>query len=307
MRKLSNITESVWNDIRRRGIGTDVKKEDDVNLLDRDGLYDYLTSHYKNTNSFEPIYNSETFNTIKVPFLIQGGSDGVYLSFEENEVSIPYASPYKVKGLFSKLANEFSLKSDAKTEHTWYIISPKDGSEVTNTFFIYVIDFLLDNIPDSFERGVKKIVTESVWNDIRRRGNGTDVKKEDDVDILDAEGFLQYLKDHYDSKKIEFRTDSGKYYHCFLINILRLFANVSYLLIYNFRKKNIEFNSDLEKHYPDLFKKMNDAFRILGIDRTTYYIYDKDSLDVTNSLYIKVLNFIIDNVENKEDLLINRK
>ena len=197
MRKLSSITESVWNDIRRRGMGVDVKKEDDINLLDRDGLYDYLTSHYKNTNSFEPIYNSETFDTIKVPFLIQGGSDGVYLSFEENEVSIPYASPYKVKGLFSKLANEFSLKSDAKTEHTWYIISPKDGSETTNSFYIEVIDFLIDNIPDSFERGVKKIVTESVWNDIRRRGVGTDVKKEDDVNLLDRQGLVYYLKEHY--------------------------------------------------------------------------------------------------------------
>lgn len=307
MRKLSNITESVWNDIRKRGMGVDVKKEDDINLLDRGGLYDYLTSHYKNTNSFEPIYNSDTFDTIKVPFLIQGGSDCVYLSFEENEVSIPYASPYKVKGLFSKLRNEFSLKSDSKTGHAWYIISPKDGSEVTNTFFIYVIDFLIDNIPDSFERGVKKIVTESIWNDIRKRGNGTDVKKEDDIDLMDADAFLQYLKDHYNSNRIEFREDMGKYYHCFLITILKLFSNVSYLLTYNFKKKNISFNLDLKNNYPDLFTKMNDAFRIIGIDRTTCYIYDKDSLDVTNSLYIKVLNFIIDNVDNKEDLLINRK
>lgn len=149
-------------------------------------------------------------------------------------------------------------------------------------------------------------ITESVWNDIRKRGNGTDVKKEDDVDILDAEGFLQYLKDHYDSKKIEFRTDPGKYYHCFLINILRLFSNVSYLLVYNFRKKNIEFNSDLEKHYPDLFTKMNDTFQISAADKNTCLLHDKD-WNVTNSLYIKVLNFIIDNVENKEDLLINRK
>jgi hypothetical protein len=149
-------------------------------------------------------------------------------------------------------------------------------------------------------------ITESLWTDIQSRSAGDTVRKEDDVDILDAEGFFQYLKDHYDSKKIEFRTDSGKYYHCFLITVLKLFSNVSYLLIYNFRKKKIEFNSDLEKHYPDLFTKMNDTFQISAADNNICLLYDKD-WNVTNSLYIKVLNFIIDNVENKEDLLINKK
>ena len=178
MRKLS---ESIWSDIQDRSSGETVRKEDDINLLDRDGLYDYLIHHYKNTNSFDPIYNSDAFDTIKVPFLIQGGSDGVYLNFKENEVYIPYASPYKVKGLFSKLADEFSLKSDSNTRPTWYIISPKDGSEVTNTFFIYVIDFLIDNIPDSFEKGVKKIVNESIWSDIQDRSAGDTIRKEDEI------------------------------------------------------------------------------------------------------------------------------
>ena len=81
---------------------------------------------------------------------------------------------------------------------------------------------------------------------------------------------------------------------------------MSYLLTYNFKKKTIEFNSDLEKHYPDLFTKMNDTFQISAADKHTCFLYDKD-WNVTNSLYIKVLNFIIDNIEDKEDLLINRK
>ena len=173
------------------------------------------------------------------------------------------------------------------------------------------MNFIIDNIDDvdndTIKSCISRKINESVWNDIRKRGNGTDVKKEDDVDLMDADAFLQYLKDHYDSTNIEFREDMGQYYHCFLINILKLFSNVSYFLSYDFKKKNISFNLDLKNHYPDLFIKMNDAFRIMGINRTTCYIYDKDSLDVTNSLYIKVLNFIIDNVENKEDLLINRK
>jgi hypothetical protein len=106
------------------------------------------------------------------------------LSFEENEVYIPYTSPYKVKGLFSKLRNVFSLKSDSKTGQTWYIISPKDGSEVTNTFFIEVIDFLIDNIPDSSERGVEKIVNESHWSEMNKRSQGIKQRMEDGTNNL---------------------------------------------------------------------------------------------------------------------------
>jgi hypothetical protein len=152
----------------------------------------------------------------------------------------------------------------------------------------------------------KTYIKESIWSDIQDRSAGETIRKEDDVDLMDADAFLQYLKDHYDSRTIEFRTDPGKYYHCFLITVLKLFKNVSYLLIYNFRKKSIEFNSDLEKHYPDLFTKMNDTFQISAADNNICLLHDKD-WNVTNSLYIKVLNFIIDNVENKEDLLINKK
>ena len=37
MRKLSEITESIWSDMQDRSAGETVRKEDDINLLDRDG------------------------------------------------------------------------------------------------------------------------------------------------------------------------------------------------------------------------------------------------------------------------------
>ena len=82
---------------------------------------------------------------ISVPFLLIHHQDCVHLDFKKNEVNIPYTSPYKVNGLFSKLTKKFSIRSDSDTKPSLYIISPKDGSEVTNTFFIEVIDFLIDN------------------------------------------------------------------------------------------------------------------------------------------------------------------
>ena len=47
MRKLSEITESIWSDMQDRSAGENVRKEDDVDLLDRDGFYDYLVNHYE--------------------------------------------------------------------------------------------------------------------------------------------------------------------------------------------------------------------------------------------------------------------
>ena len=306
MKKLSNITESVWTDIQKRSSGDDIRKEDDINNLDRDGLYDYLTSHYKNTNSFVPIYNSETFDTINVPFLIQGGSDYVYLSFEENEVSIPYASPYKVKGLFSKLANEFSLKSDAKTGHTWYIISPKDGSEVTNTFFIYVIDFLIDNIPDSFERGVKKIVNESIWTDMQKRSSGEDIRQEDDINNLDIEGLGEYILDHYiiDDGNIFYKDAHGT---CIGLSIFYLKLEDDDLLLEYFYNDNYEemvvtTYRGIEKYFPDMFYKMKKEYKIYDTETPNgmmalYGISPKDEREVDNKFFLEILDFIIDNFE----------
>ena len=176
MKKLS---ESIWTNINKRSEGNLKRKEDDINNLDRDGLYYYLTSIYKPTNVYIPIYVSEIFDMISVPFLLVHHQDCVHLDFKKNEVNIPYTSPYKVNGLFSKLTKEFSIRSDSDTKPSLYIISPKDGSEVTNTFFIEVIDFLINNIPDSFERGVKRIVNESIWANINKRSEGNLERKED--------------------------------------------------------------------------------------------------------------------------------
>lgn len=296
MRKLSKIDESSWGDMRKRSSGEIIRRENDVNLLDRDGLYDYLTSHYKNTNSFDPIYNSETFNTIKVPFLIQGGSDGVYLSFEENEVSIPYSSPYKVKGLFSKLADEFSLKTDSKTGHSWYIISPKDGSEVTNTFFIYVIDFLLDNIPDSFEKGVKKIIEESTWGDMRKRSAGNQIRKEDDINNLDGDGLTDYLKKHYEP----LNAYAVITYVANIISVPIIRDHTNSCIMFNCKTKTIGVTNDIMDQVRGLLRVMENNFSIETFEGEdgngeykVYTILPKDGSEVTNKFFIEVIDFLL--------------
>ena len=44
MRKLS---ESIWSDMQDRSMGEKIRKEDDIELLDIDGFYDYLVKRYE--------------------------------------------------------------------------------------------------------------------------------------------------------------------------------------------------------------------------------------------------------------------
>ena len=37
----------------------------------------------------------------------------------------------------------------------------------------------------------------SLWSDIQDKNGMIDIRKEDDVDVLDAQGFLDYLKENY--------------------------------------------------------------------------------------------------------------
>ena len=58
MRKLSQITESIWGDIHKRSNGIQVKREDDVNHMDFTTFHDYLEEKYK--DKYKYISSSKT-------------------------------------------------------------------------------------------------------------------------------------------------------------------------------------------------------------------------------------------------------
>ena len=163
MRKLSEITESIWSDIQDRSMGKTVRKEDDVNLLDCDGLYEYLNQHYKGIVPYAFITNIG--GMLSVPIIRGTVHICVWYSPESKikTVSIGDEMISQVDGLLNLLYDNFSIKEiNGKRdddEYTLYWLSPKDGSEITNKFFIDVIDFLLENIPNSpnYKKSIKKI------------------------------------------------------------------------------------------------------------------------------------------------------
>ena len=152
MRKLS---ESIWSDMQDRSAGDTVRKEDDVNLLDSDGLYDYINKHYKRIAPFAFITNIG--GMLSVPIIRGTVHICVWYSPESKikTVSIGDGMISQVDGLLNLLYDNFSIKEITGL----YWLSPKDGSEITNKFFIDVIDFLLENIPNSpnYKKSIKKI------------------------------------------------------------------------------------------------------------------------------------------------------
>lgn len=160
LKKKSSINESVWGSIRKKSLGLETRIEDDINNLDSEGLTDYLKKHYKPLNSFAIITNAG--NIISVPIIREHTNSCIMFSCETKSVIMTNDIMDQVQGLLRVMENNFSIKTsegeDGNGEYKVYTILPKDGSEVTNKFFIEVIDFLLYHIPGHlYKKSIMKI------------------------------------------------------------------------------------------------------------------------------------------------------
>ena len=160
MRKLSKITESIWSDIQDRSAGETVRKEDDVNLLDRDGFYNYIMEHYKTTTEDVTgpyaIINSENADYINIPIL-EDETNILYrvimwnFNKDEKYITIPAKELFLGSNLFVKIRNAFKLQANKDDFNPLFKLFPKNNKKVDNKFFLEVIDFIIDNAKEPFE------------------------------------------------------------------------------------------------------------------------------------------------------------
>ena len=160
MRKLSEITESIWSDMQDRSSGETVRKEDDINLLDRDGFYNYIMKHYKTTTEDVTgpyaIINSENKDYIKIPIL-EDETNTLYrvimwhFNTDERYITIPVEEPFWGSDLFIKIRDTFKLQATKDEFNPLFKLFPKDNKQVDNKFFLEVIDFIIDNTKEPFE------------------------------------------------------------------------------------------------------------------------------------------------------------
>ena len=158
---MSEITESIWSDIQDRSMGKTVRKEDDVNLLDRDGFYNYIMEHYKTTTEDVTgpyaIINSENADQINIPIL-EDETNTLYrviiwhFNTDERYITIPVKEPFWGSDLFIKIRDTFKLQEIvSSTFSLMFKLLPKDNKKVDNKFFLEVIDFIIDNTKEPFE------------------------------------------------------------------------------------------------------------------------------------------------------------
>ena len=298
--------ESIWSDMQERGTGDMIKIEDDVDRLDRNGLYDYLKSHYTLINPQYKIVNSPSGDSIEVPVFHKiTNTEYIRRWFTKDEVLIPYVFPYMVNGLFRLLIHRYKLKQDITGRY--YIISPADSSSVTNKFFLEVLDFITEFVPRD-ARCVEKMVKESVWSDMQDRGSGDIVKKEDDVNLMNGQKFYEHLKKTYDISQ------SKGGYHKFsngdeLIDI-SLFEYQAPHAIYEDHAGLLYYPSDnsvtigcTSQKYKKIFSELISNF---FANKDGVYFEKEYFHNVDNKMIIELLDLIIENIKQQLIQLIKK-
>ena len=206
MKKLSKITESIWSDMQDRSAGDVVRKEDDINLLDETGLLNYMKKVYmppSPNDDLQIIGGGVNSGTIIASLFKtnEGHYNIIYQKMSESnpEITFPVCPDSGIEDL---LKEHYTVISIPRYDNKIYYIKPKDGSKITNKFFLEIIDFILDTIKDDdniyqviFK---KKHINESIWSDIQDRSMGKTVRKEDDINVLDCDELYDYIYSLYE-------------------------------------------------------------------------------------------------------------
>ena len=197
------LNESIWSDMQERGTGDLERKEDEFDFIGGFKLYERLRKMYKYTNVTGHIiaYYNNT-GLITVPLFVDEGMNIFNIDYFVNSGKLSiYARWYDdARKIFMKLSKKYHIYHP---NISIYHIEPFDG-DVTNTFFIEVVDFILSCVEPPYKKLIerKDPVSESIWSDMQDRGTGDIVKIEDDVDrIYDIKKLYEYIQKRYDPEK----------------------------------------------------------------------------------------------------------
>ena len=283
MKKLSKIKESVWSDIQKRSIGKQTRKEDDINLLDRKEFYEYIKNHFPNNEDFIKLYYGQLDNFFSVDCLYNLQISLVADFEEDNDtlrcIQLPINFKLNYDNVFKKLCNSFSVTS--KPHSDFIYIKSKEG-EINNQVFWNVLNFLVDEFKKEYH------INESIWSDIQKRSMGKQVRKEDDIELLDKNGLYDYIIAHYE---VTIQTDRMSYGSDFMhLPIIKFHGNKSILLCHGYGEIHCYFNlSQAQPLYDVLIQK----FKVSMWKSQHYVIEPKDKIN--NQFFLDVIDTFIEN------------
>ena len=299
MRKLS---ESLWSEIQDRSCGKTVRKEDDISLLDNEGLYDYIKSKYEsripNFNVDMGYYTNKSSNEKNLLIQPYGRWKPLMLYVFYNDGKIgeicTHFDKFK-RWNFNILKQKYLLIPDRHYDECNYNfkISEKDGT-ITNHTVIGIIDILVED--------KSKILLESIWSDIQDRSMGKTVRKEDSIDHLNYEEFFVYLTEHYQPKSKKDNEKIGGRTSILATDIIEIFIPIesiddkSTILQINMSKK---YNSIvLIAASPALFNKYVNLEKMLSNNYTlnnSRYLEPKKK--PTNQTVVDLIDMFLDVVD----------
>ena len=284
---ISGVDESVWSDMHKRSNGYQVRKEDDVNLLDLDEFYKYIKDQYKTKVEY-------------IDLDAMGGGNGNVLGVDITEDIILFYKPKRGHILLSwsrvkipmpfldELADRFKIENPNVMRR---IITEKDGS-CTNKTFVDVIEFFLGH--------KESMVNESVWADIHKRSNGSQERKEDDLNILGPDDFFSYLVSEYRNKTYYISKDHycRDYDTDVVVNPIR---DIGVFGSYSDDKLSrimvVLTNRGYIRHHQainNMLKLSDDRFIWDKGDEERFYVTGKNG-DVNNITFVDLIEFFLNN------------
>lgn len=177
MRKFSDINESVWGDVRRRADGSQDRKEDNLNNMGREDLYKYMLNHYTSSEHHplthpnkiatmtDPIITEHITESDKLDVIMvtayQDEDEGFHYIIYNHVDSLTPVVEFSIKrsdDMFDILDEKFSIVQNGTKAWNMHIC-PKDGSNITHTFFLMVLDTILEaaNEDETLKTFIKKI------------------------------------------------------------------------------------------------------------------------------------------------------
>ena len=152
------VNESVWMDIHKRSNNEIERREERVDIMGKDGFFKYLHNHYESLTDQSEIVTTDGMDKIMVTAYINEHNNRVYMIYShiddpniQNTLLIHVGSS---NPLYQKLKTVFSLSSTSFPSSTF--INPK-GKPLTNSFFLDVLDFILDNVEAPNKVALRKI------------------------------------------------------------------------------------------------------------------------------------------------------
>ena len=142
-------------------------------------------------------------------------------------------------------------------------------------------------------------LSESVWGDIRKKSLGQEKRMEDDIDRLNGDEFLIYLQEHYQVKNTQYELRIGNH-NSINCPIYMHGPNTPCFLFYDYVECKVFIHKDCIPLYtPELYDRIKENFdcHLNGNDKRYIDIDPVDGEPVTNTFFLKVIDFINDNLD----------